>query len=68
MLKCDKSGASDAAAVLYLSSNVQKWKYGSEYACLLIQSHLEPVLFSELVNIVLILLVPLPSFLLIVLS
>lgn len=65
MLKCDKSGATDHAAVLYLSSNVKKCKYGCEYAALLIQSHLEPVVFSDLVNVVMILFVPLSSFLLI---
>ncbi|KAF3340174.1 DNA-directed RNA polymerase IV subunit 1 [Carex littledalei] len=55
VLKCDKSGATDHAAVMYLSSNVQKCKYGCEYAALLIQSHLEPVVFSDLVNVVMIL-------------
>ncbi|XP_078176886.1 nuclear RNA polymerase D1A isoform X3 [Carex rostrata] len=55
VLKCDKSRATDHAALLYLSSNVNKCKYGCEYAALLIQSHLEPIVFSDLVNVVMIL-------------
>lgn len=65
MLKCDKSRATDHAALLYLSSNVKICKYGCEYAALLIKSHLELVVFSDLVNVVMILFVPLSSFLLI---
>ncbi|KAJ4746772.1 DNA-directed RNA polymerase subunit [Rhynchospora pubera] len=56
VLKCGKGRAStDCAGVLYISPNVQKCKYGPEYASLLIQSHLEPVHFSDLVNTVMIL-------------
>ncbi|KAJ3706664.1 hypothetical protein LUZ61_010369 [Rhynchospora tenuis] len=56
VLKCGKGRAfNDCAGVLYVSPNVKKCKYGPEYASLLIQSHLEPVHFSDLVNTVMIL-------------
>ncbi|KAJ3680051.1 hypothetical protein LUZ60_016329 [Juncus effusus] len=55
VLKCDRGrGPEDRAAILYFSERVKKCKYGSEYAALEIQNRLEPVLFSDLVDTVMI--------------
>ncbi|XP_073001683.1 DNA-directed RNA polymerase IV subunit 1 isoform X2 [Typha latifolia] len=55
VLECGKGRTSvNQAGILYLSKRLQGYRYGLEYGALEVKNHLERVLFSDLVNTVMI--------------
>lgn len=51
VLECGvKKKSGDKTASLYLSKKLGRWTHGFEYAALEVQSHLERLLFSDIVS------------------
>ena len=59
VFKCHKAtNSGDHVGLLFLSKHLKKYRYGLEYASLEVKNHLERVNFSDLVETVMIMLVP----------
>ncbi|KAF8702518.1 hypothetical protein HU200_032899 [Digitaria exilis] len=55
VFKCHKaSNSGDHVGLLFLSKNLKKYRYGLEYASLEVKNHLERVIFSDLVETIMI--------------
>lgn len=45
-----KKSSGDMTASLFLSKKLERWHYGFEYGALEVKSHLERVLFSDIIS------------------